>query len=69
MPSYEIVDLRASLVLGKTEIAARITNLTDERAILSAVSKGVDPATFAFTTAQAAVAQPRTFGLTISRDF
>jgi outer membrane receptor protein involved in Fe transport len=69
MPSYEIVDLRAALALGKLEIAARITNLTDERAILSAVSKGVDPGTFAFTTAQAAVAQPRTFGLTISRDF
>ncbi len=69
MPSYNIIDLRAALTLGSFEIAARITNLTDKRAILSAVSKGTDAVTGAFTSAQAAVAQPRTFGVTISKSF
>jgi len=69
MPGYNILDLRVAYTAGSYEIAARVTNVTDKRAILSAISKASDLATGAYTSAQAAVAQPRTFGLSVSKSF
>ncbi|WP_242129324.1 TonB-dependent receptor [Sphingobium sp. Sx8-8] len=63
-PEYTQIDLRAGLNIGGWEIAAYLNNLTDKRGVLRS---GRDtPFSFGFARTHT---QPRTFGLSVAREF
>jgi len=70
VPSYETVDLRAGLYLGRWELQAYVKNLTDERGI-TRVFGGGNPAFSALpnNAVGAGVIRPRTFGVSIATEF
>ena len=65
MPSYTLIDLQGGVDFGAFQLALFVRNLSDQRAILAA-----DAALVAFgSPLRATVAQPRTFGATLTASF
>lgn len=71
MPEYAMLDLRAGLTLSETlEILFRVNNVTNERAILAATSNAFNPdPPFDVLNVAGVVAQPRTYGITLTKRF
>jgi len=70
MPAYFILDLRAGATFGPWDVGVRLTNVTNRRAILSSSTLAFqDVPPFGVAANAAVVAQPRTYGLTVSRKF
>jgi outer membrane receptor protein involved in Fe transport len=70
LPAYTQIDLRATVAWDQWELGARVNNLTDKRGIISAQTnafQAVPP--FDVANDSAAFIRPRTFALTISRQF
>jgi iron complex outermembrane recepter protein len=65
MPSYTLIDLQGGVDFGTCQLALFVRNLSDRRALLAA-----DAALVAFgSPLRATVAQPRTFGATLTASF
>jgi len=65
MPSYVLADLQGGVDFGTFQLALFVRNLSDRRAVL-----GADAALVAFgSPLRATVAQPRTFGATLTASF
>lgn len=70
MPSFTQLDLRASVTWQQWEFGARVDNLTDKRGIVSAQTnafQAVPP--FDVANDNAAFLRPRTYAVTVSRQF
>lgn len=65
MPSYSLVDLQAGVDVGRFGIGMFVRNVFDKRAQLSASTAFIPLGSSALVS----VAQPRTFGLTVSASF
>lgn len=63
LPSYTMVDLRMGVHDDDWTVNAYVRNLFDKRAVLEATTRG------ATSSPRAVFTQPRTYGLTVSRQF
>lgn len=70
MRHYTILDLRAGATIGAYDIAFRVSNVTNERAILAAQTDGyATTPPYSVLNDSAVVSRPRTFGLGITRSW
>lgn len=70
MPSFTTVNLRASIAWQDWEFGLRVDNATDERGLLSAQTNAFEAVPpFGVANDSGAFIRPRTFALTVSRDF
>ena len=70
LPAYTQLDLRASVAWDQWELSARVNNLTDKRGVISAQTNAFQTAPpFDVANDSAAFTRPRTFALSISRQF